>query len=173
LEVAHKHQEKTIMSPLIPVVTDVESMPALEAFDSTIRTLVSSADSRGAISILHIVAEPQSGPPLHVHAREDELFFVEQGDVGFFCEGRRWRGGAGTQVFLPRSVPHTWYNHGATHARLLVTCVPGGFEGYFAAVLAATAGMTDVAPGLAAAGAAFGIELLGPNPLAEPLGESV
>jgi hypothetical protein len=68
-------------------------------------------------------------------------------------------------------VPHTWFNHGRTPARLLVTCVPGGFEGYFAAVLAATADTTDAAPGLAAAGAEFGIELLGPNPLAETLGE--
>jgi quercetin dioxygenase-like cupin family protein len=161
------------MPALLPVVTDAASVPALEAFDSTIRTLISSADSNGAISILQIVAQPQSGPPLHVHAREDELIFVEEGDVGFFCEGRLWRGTPGTQVFLPRGVPHTWYNYGATPARLLVTCVPGGFEGYFAAVLARTAGMTDIAPGLAAAGAAFGIELLGPNPLAEPLSEPV
>jgi quercetin dioxygenase-like cupin family protein len=157
------------MSPQTAVVTDLTRTVALDAFDSQIRTLVAAADSAGAVSVLHIVAEPVSGPPLHLHAREDELFYVEAGDVGFYCDGRRWRGGPGTQAFLPRGVPHTWYNHGRTPARLLVTCVPGGFEGYFAAVLAATAGRADVASGLAEAGAAFGIELVGPNPLAEPL----
>jgi mannose-6-phosphate isomerase-like protein (cupin superfamily) len=134
------------MSSPTVVVADSASMPGLEAFESTIRTLVSSGDSGGAVCVLHIVAEPQSGPPLHVHAREDELFHVLDDDGGFYCDGRRWRGGAGTQVFLPRGVPHTWFNHGRTPARLLVTCVPGGFEGYFAAVLAATADTADVAP---------------------------
>jgi hypothetical protein len=37
---------------------------------------VSPADSGGALAAFHLVAPPMSGPPRHVHSREDEWFYV-------------------------------------------------------------------------------------------------
>ena len=38
---------------------------------------VSTQDSDGTLAFFHLVAPPMSGPPLHVHTREDELFYLE------------------------------------------------------------------------------------------------
>ena len=40
---------------------------------------VSAEDSEGTLAFFHLVAPPMSGPPRHVHTREDELFYVLEG----------------------------------------------------------------------------------------------
>lgn len=161
------------MSQCPAAVTLFADAPVVDAFQSSLRPLLTAGQTGGAVGVIHIVADPRSGPPLHTHAREDELFYVESGDIGFVCGERSWRGGAGTQAFLPRGVPHTWYNYADEPARLIVTAVPGGFEGFFQAVAEATAGLADPAAMLAQVCADFGIDLLGPNPMALPEGELV
>ena len=44
---------------------------------------VSAQDSDGTLAFFHLVAPPMSGPPLHVHTREDELFYVLDGELVF------------------------------------------------------------------------------------------
>jgi inner membrane protein len=41
---------------------------------------VSAADSNGALAMFHLTAPPLTGPPLHVHTREDETFYVLDGE---------------------------------------------------------------------------------------------
>lgn len=161
------------MSQSAAALTQFADAPVINAFQSSLRSLLTAEQSGGVAGVIHVIADPRSGPPLHTHAREDELFYVESGDVGFVCGDRYWRGGAGTQAFLPRGIPHTWYNHGDQPARLIVTAVPGGFEGYFRAIADATAGLADPAAMLAEVSADFGIDLLGPNPMAVSVGERV
>jgi mannose-6-phosphate isomerase-like protein (cupin superfamily) len=161
------------MSSCPAVLTRFSDAPVVDAFQSSLRTLLSAEQTDGRVGVIHIIADPRSGPPLHLHEREDELFYVESGDIGFVCGDQRWRGGPGTQAFLPRGVPHTWYNLSDTPARLIVSVVPGGFEAFFKAVADATADLPDPTAMLAEVSARFGIDLLGPNPLATPEAELV
>ena len=39
---------------------------------------VSPEDSGGQLAFFHLTVPPMSGPPLHRHSREDELFYVGQ-----------------------------------------------------------------------------------------------
>jgi mannose-6-phosphate isomerase-like protein (cupin superfamily) len=46
--------------------------------------LVQKKDSNGAFSLLEAILVPGNEPPPHVHTREDELFYVLEGDFDVF-----------------------------------------------------------------------------------------
>jgi mannose-6-phosphate isomerase-like protein (cupin superfamily) len=88
----------------------------------------------GAVSVFE--TSIGAGPPLHVHDREDECFYVLDGELSVRCGGDAFDAAAGSFVFLPRGRPHRFWAAGAA-ARLLLIAVPGGIEDYFAEINAA------------------------------------
>jgi uncharacterized cupin superfamily protein len=44
-------------------------------------------DTGGAFALIQAVSRPGSEPPLHVHEREDELFYILEGDVHVMVDG--------------------------------------------------------------------------------------
>ena len=99
---------------------------------------VSSADSDGLMSFFHLVAPPMSGPPRHVHSREDELFYVLEGEIVFELDGTRHTVRPGGTVYLRRGVAHAYQNFTSTTARLLIVTTPGACGGLFVELSAAT-----------------------------------
>jgi quercetin dioxygenase-like cupin family protein len=99
---------------------------------------VSSEDSDGTLAFFHLVAPPMSGPPRHVHSREDELFYVLEGELVFELDGERHTVRAGDTVYLRRGVVHTYQNFTTSDARLLITTTPGNFCNLFIEMSAAT-----------------------------------
>jgi uncharacterized RmlC-like cupin family protein len=98
-----------------------------------------------------------------VHTREDECAYVLAGDL-------RWKLGdelsatpAGSFVFIPRGVAHTFQNTGAEPGRMLVMFAPAGMEGFFDRLSELTAFDPDA---FRRAGAEVGTDMVGP-PLAE------
>src|SRR6478752_7366846 len=85
----------------------------------------------GAFGLLESLIAPGFSPPLHVHHREDESFYVLEGELTMQCGEQRFRAGAGAFVFLPRDVPHTFVVEGDRPARMLTFLTPGGGEGVF------------------------------------------
>ena len=69
--------------------------------------------------------------PLHVHEREDELFYVLQGDHVFQVGEEEFRVGPGGLVFAPRGVPHSQRRVVPRTGRVLVLTAPAGLEGFF------------------------------------------
>src|SRR5207244_3691360 len=77
---------------------------------------------------------PGGGPPLHVHSREDEAFFILEGELAVHVDGRDITATSGTWVTLARRSLHTFRNAGTTTARMLIVVTPSGLERYFAEV---------------------------------------
>lgn len=125
---------------------------------------VSAADSDGAFALFHLVAPPMSGPPLHVHSREDEVFYVLEGELVFEMDGVCETIGAGGTVFLKRGVTHRYQNFTDRDARLLIGVTPGGFQEFFVELAAATPPTGGIPPMdvLQAIDARYGITTLGP-----------
>ena len=69
--------------------------------------------------------------PLHVHEREDELFFVHEGEHIFRVGEEEFRVGPGGVVFAPRGVPHSQRRVVPRTGRQLVMTLPAGLEGFF------------------------------------------
>jgi mannose-6-phosphate isomerase-like protein (cupin superfamily) len=87
--------------------------------------------SGGESTVIEGVIPPDIGPPLHVHQKENETYYVLEGEFEFVCGDERVTGGAGTFVFGPRGVPHRYKNIGSTPGRVLFGFTPGGIEAFF------------------------------------------
>lgn len=80
--------------------------------------------------IEHWMVPPGFASPYHTHHREDEAFYVLEGEVAFVCDGKWLRAGPGAYVFGPREVPHGFKIVGNAPARMLLLCSPAGFENF-------------------------------------------
>jgi quercetin dioxygenase-like cupin family protein len=95
------------------------------------RFLAVSENTGGAYAQWEAIVPPGGGPRLHVHSREDETFFVLQGEVQFLIDGVHQAAPAGSYVSLPAGTAHRFRNESASIARVLITVTPGGLEGLF------------------------------------------
>jgi len=87
-----------------------------------------AAVTAGALTVMESTVT--QGPPRHVHAHEDECFYVLDGTVVVTCGEDVFEAWPRSFVFLPRGIPHTF--HAADgQADLLLIAVPGGIEHYF------------------------------------------
>ncbi len=87
--------------------------------------------TNGAFGLVeHWMMPPGFATPYHTHHREDEAFYILEGEVAFICDGKWLRATAGTYVFGPREIPHGFRIAGSTPARMLLLCSPAGFENF-------------------------------------------
>jgi quercetin dioxygenase-like cupin family protein len=75
---------------------------------------------------------PGQGVPLHVHARDDEMHYVLEGEIELQCGERVFTAEAGAMASLPRGIPHAIRNRSAAPARFLNLFFPGGFDDFVA-----------------------------------------
>ncbi len=73
---------------------------------------------------------PDEGPPLHLHRREEETFYVLEGSFVFHVGERRIMAGQGSVLVAPMNTPHRFVNIGTTPGKLLVITRPSGFENF-------------------------------------------
>ena len=69
---------------------------------------VSKKDTRNLLSIFEYTGYEKSGPPLHLHFSQDEIFQVTEGSYRFVVGKEQMQLNVGDTIFLPRNVPHTW-----------------------------------------------------------------
>jgi mannose-6-phosphate isomerase-like protein (cupin superfamily) len=89
------------------------------------------ADTRstnGSLTVLELVVAPGSGPARHIHVREDEVWWVLEGDFRFKAGNTMFRASTGGMAFGPRGLPHNFQNIGDTPGRLLIVTSPSGVE---------------------------------------------
>ena len=76
------------------------------------------------------LADKNMAVPLHSHTREDEVWFVIEGEIAFVLDDETIMGGAGTFVYIPRNTPHTFYIKSKT-ARWFGFGVGGNLDQWF------------------------------------------
>jgi quercetin dioxygenase-like cupin family protein len=87
-----------------------------------------AADTNGRMSIVEVTEHPGAEAPLHVHHRDDEAFWILEGEVTFEVGDATIEAGVGDYVFAPRDIPHR-FTVGERGCRMLFILVPGGIEG--------------------------------------------
>ena len=101
---------------------------AFSAAGDVYRHLATGAQTGGAHVLTEARVLPGGGPPPHIHRREDEAFFILEGEITFTLGERRIVATAGTFVQAPRDIPHAFKNESAAPARMLILLSPPGFE---------------------------------------------
>ena len=105
---------------------------------------VTSGETGGGFALGEALVRPGGEPPLHVHAREDETFYVLDGEVTFQRGHERIDAHPGDAVFMPRGLQHGFAVRTDT-ARMLQAFTPGGQEEAFRA-LSEPAPVDDLPP---------------------------
>ncbi|MGE3806876.1 MAG: cupin domain-containing protein [Gemmataceae bacterium] len=95
------------------------------------RFLATGAETNGSYSLWEAFVPPGGGPPPHVHAREEEGFYVLEGTITFWAEGKSVTASAGTFVHMPVGQPHSFKNESTQMARMLISVAPAGLEEMF------------------------------------------
>ena len=62
--------------------------------------------------------------PLHVHHRDDEAWYVLEGKLGFRLGDEDVVANAGSAVFAPRGLPHTYWNAHKRKTRYVIVMTP-------------------------------------------------
>jgi quercetin dioxygenase-like cupin family protein len=152
-----------------PIVAGPGEGEAYWAF-GTLSVVKSSAESSGgAVTVIDTLAPRGAGSPLHVHSREDEWFYVVEGELTFWVGGRVAVAPAGTFVFGPKGIPHT-FMVSSEQARFLLVAQPAGFEKFMRTVGEPAARLEIPPPAteppdveaLTKVAASFGMDVIGP-----------
>lgn len=139
-------------------------------FLGVLATIKAGAETTGGrVAVIEHLAPQGMGSPLHVHRREDEWFYVTEGELTFWVGGETVEAPAGSFVYGPRDVPHT-FTIASPQARFLLVAEPAGFEGFVRTLAQPAQALTIPPPateppnleGLVAVAAKYGIEILGP-----------
>lgn len=126
------------------------------------RTILTPEQSGGAMSIVDSISPDGSGPPRHVHAREDETFILISGACEFWLEGERFTRSAGDSVFVPRGKEHTFRVVGGAPSRHILVLTPGGFEGFFAEMARAQCRIPEDMATIVEVASRYALTLTGP-----------
>jgi mannose-6-phosphate isomerase-like protein (cupin superfamily) len=92
---------------------------------------ITGEQSGGSLCVVEHTAFPHHGPPPHIHHREDESFYILEGELSILLGDQMLTAGAGSFVHVPKGMLHTYQNTGARPAKTLVILTPAGFEKFW------------------------------------------
>jgi len=124
---------------------------------------LAGADTGNAVAIVQLTVPTLAGPPLHRHSREDQWFYVLDGEITCEVDGQRFTAGAGSSPFAPRGTAHAYQNFRDEEAHILVMVTPAGLDQFFEDVTTQNKGLSQ--PDFARVEQlmqSYGMESLGP-----------
>ena len=95
------------------------------------RFLATSEETGGRYSMFEATVLPGGGPPPHIHRREDETFYVLEGEITFQVGDERRVAKSGTFVHMPIGNLHAFKNETNQPAKMLISFAPAGLEEMF------------------------------------------
>ena len=95
------------------------------------RFLATSEETGGRYSMFEATVLPGGGPPPHIHRREDETFYVLEGEITFQVGDERRVAKPGTFVHMPIGNLHAFKNETNQPAKMLILLAPAGLEEMF------------------------------------------
>lgn len=92
--------------------------------------LLSAENTGGLLAVLKVTELKGLEPPPHLHTREDEIFYLLNGEIEFLAGGKTYKASSGDCMFLPRNITHS-FRVLTDQSDVMMLLTPGGFEKYF------------------------------------------
>ena len=92
--------------------------------------LATAEETSGRFALIEATARKGNVPPRHIHRREEETFYVLEGEMNVTVGDRTFEATPGTLVCLPRDVAHSFAIE-SEQLRALILLTPAGLEGFF------------------------------------------
>ena len=118
-------------TPNRPFYRAVDTGPAFWGPGDRYTFLATGAETNGAYFQVEAFVPPGGGPPPHIHHREDETFYLVEGELEVRLGDETISASAGDFVNIPKGTPHAFVNRGQTPAKMIATFVPAGIEHFF------------------------------------------
>src|SRR5262245_52068935 len=111
-----------------PVIKTPTEGRTIVAAGDVYRFLAVGEETNGKYAIFESIVPPGGGPPLHVHSREEEGFYILEGEITYQIGDQRIVATAGMFANMPVGTPHSFKNETSRTAKMLVSVAPAGFE---------------------------------------------
>ncbi len=95
------------------------------------RFLATGQDTDGKYAMWEAIVPPGGGPPPHTHSREEEAFYVLEGQITFSVNGERLVATSGMFANMPVGSQHSFRNESNEVAKMLIMVAPAGLEQLF------------------------------------------
>lgn len=95
------------------------------------RFLATGEETEGRYAMWEALVLPGGGPPPHTHSREEEGFYVLEGNIMLTVGDKRLAISAGMFANIPVGVQHAFKNETSKLARMLISVAPAGLEKMF------------------------------------------
>ena len=95
------------------------------------RFLATGEDTDGKYALWEAIVPPGGGPPPHVHSREEEGFYILEGEITLQVGEERIVATAGMFANMPVGTPHSFKNDTDRSAKMLISVAPAGLEKMF------------------------------------------
>jgi quercetin dioxygenase-like cupin family protein len=96
----------------------------------TFSFLLDAAQTSGAFVLIYSHFRQGGEPPAHYHKREDETFYLLEGEIRFHIGDKRFIARSGELAYVPKGVPHSFSLVSET-AKALLLISPAGMETFF------------------------------------------
>ena len=155
-----------------PVLRQTNEGRTIAVVGDVYRFLATGEDTDGKYALWEAIVPPGGGPPPHVHSREEEGFYILEGEITLHVGDERIVATAGMFVNMPVGMPHSFKNESDKPAKMLISVAPAGLEKMFFEVgVPLPEGSTTALPPtkeeiekLLAVASRYGIEIKLPHP---------
>lgn len=148
---------------LSPKVVAAGESPVLHVVGDRLRCLLDGKATGGVFSMFEVRTPPGAGSPPHIHRREEETFYIIEGEMEFWIDGKTIKAGPGASVFGPRDVAHCFKNVGSKAAHMIMVVSPAGLEEFFRECAVKAPEVPPPMPAFLELCAKYGLELLPPK----------
>lgn len=114
-----------------PTIRPADQGRTIAVVGDVYRFLATGDDTNGKYAVWEAIVPPGGGPPLHVHSREEEGFYILEGEISFQVDGQKIVAHAGMFANMPVGTPHSFKNESNQTARMLISVAPAGLEKMF------------------------------------------
>ena len=114
-----------------PTLRTAARARAVAVVGDVYRLLATGEDTNGRYALWEAIVPPGGGPPPHAHSREEEGFYILEGEITFTVGDERLVAGVGMFANMPVGMPHSFRNESSKPAKLPISVAPAGLEKMF------------------------------------------
>jgi quercetin dioxygenase-like cupin family protein len=149
--------------PPRPIVLRPGEGRSIDLGNFTMSVKATAEQTNHAFTLLEADEPPGFGPPMHIHRKAAEAFYVVSGEYFIFVNDQEYACPAGSFIFIPAGVPHG-FRVGPQPSRKLNLYTPAAMIGYFEELSAALAKGEADPDALTQIADRHGMDVIGPVP---------
>lgn len=114
-----------------PILTKPTEGRTIAVVGDVYRFMATGEETDGKYAMWEAIVPPGGGPPPHVHSREEESFYILEGEITFQVDGKQIVATEGMFANMPVGSLHSFKNNTDKTAHMILSVAPAGLENMF------------------------------------------